>query len=82
MDYDAAGIRTLNFNVEVQDPLGQQHSDTANVIINVYDINDNAPSFINPPAEVEIAENANIGAEVIANLAAEDIDSGENATFS
>ncbi|XP_058484004.1 protocadherin alpha-C2-like [Solea solea] len=53
-------------------------SGTANIIINVLDINDNAPLFSQPVIAVNIPENSAAGT-VVLTLNASDLDEGSNA---
>ena len=48
--------------------------------INILDINDNAPEFTPPSANVSFLENEGVGFEV-ANFTADDLDTGVNGEF-
>lgn len=52
--------------------------DTAQLIINITDINDNAPFFLNLPNSLDFPENISVGTPIM-NVMADDFDSGNNA---
>ncbi|XP_018318616.1 cadherin-99C [Agrilus planipennis] len=52
---------------------------TIPVIVRVFDINDNAPEFVNTPYETSISELTPIGTTIFQNVLAKDKDTGANA---
>ena len=77
-DYDTTTDHTLSFGITVTD--GIDPPATATMTIHVYDVNDNAPVFSPPTANVSFNENAAVGLAV-QQFTATDADSGENAEF-
>lgn len=77
LDYEAN--RDYNLGIKAQDggrpPL---INSTGIVVIQVIDINDNAPMFVSTPFQATVLENVPIGYSVI-HIQAVDSDSGENA---
>uniref|UniRef100_A0A8C2FLR8 Cadherin domain-containing protein n=1 Tax=Cyprinus carpio TaxID=7962 RepID=A0A8C2FLR8_CYPCA len=77
LDYEM--IREYNLRIKAQDggrpPL---INGTGIVVIQVVDVNDNAPMFVSTPFQATVLENVPIGYSVI-HIQAIDSDSGENA---
>uniref|UniRef100_A0A8C6V1M6 Cadherin EGF LAG seven-pass G-type receptor 1a n=1 Tax=Neogobius melanostomus TaxID=47308 RepID=A0A8C6V1M6_9GOBI len=77
LDYETN--REYNLRVKAQDggrpPL---INGTGMVVIQVVDVNDNAPMFVSTPFQASVLENVAIGHSVI-HIQANDADSGENA---
>ncbi|KAL0962784.1 hypothetical protein UPYG_G00345400 [Umbra pygmaea] len=77
LDYEM--IREYNLRIKAQDggrpPL---INGTGMVVIQVVDVNDNAPMFVSTPFQATVLENVAIGYSVI-HIQAIDADSGENA---
>ena len=79
IDYDQSTTHSYVFTVKVQDP-NPIHFDTADIYINVYDINDNAPVFSPVKQSVIMSESAAVDTYV-ATFTATDRDEGINAQF-
>uniref|UniRef100_A0A667ZZJ2 Cadherin EGF LAG seven-pass G-type receptor 1 n=1 Tax=Myripristis murdjan TaxID=586833 RepID=A0A667ZZJ2_9TELE len=77
LDYEM--IREYNLRIKAQDggrpPL---INGTGMVVVQVVDVNDNAPMFVSTPFQATVLENVAIGYSVI-HIQAIDADSGENA---
>lgn len=77
LDYESN--REYNLRIKAQDggrpPL---INGTGMVVIQVVDVNDNAPMFVSTPFQASVLENVAIGHSVI-HIQANDADSGENA---
>ncbi|KAK7902003.1 hypothetical protein WMY93_018772 [Mugilogobius chulae] len=77
LDYEAH--REYNLGIKAQDggrpPL---NNITGMVVIQVVDVNDNAPMFVSTPFQASVLENVGIGHSVI-HIQANDADSGENS---
>jgi len=58
----------------------QSHIRTATVSVNVYDINDNAPSFNPPTVSVRLSRFYAVG-YIVTRVSASDKDFGRNGTF-
>ncbi|KAM5299024.1 protocadherin beta-16 [Ctenodactylus gundi] len=56
-------------------------SGTAQVLVEVVDINDNAPEFQQPVYKVQVPENSQVGS-LVATVSARDVDSGTNGEIS
>ena len=79
IDYDQSTTHKYAFKVKVQDPY-QNHSDTIEMYISVYDINDNAPVFSPVKQSVTLSEDTAVETAV-ASFTATDSDEGINAMF-
>lgn len=77
-DYETEADREIILDVIVTDNGSYPLSDTAQIVISITDINDNSPFFINFPANVSYPEDLLVGSSV-ANITADDYDSGFNA---
>uniref|UniRef100_A0A673CDI8 Cadherin EGF LAG seven-pass G-type receptor 1a n=1 Tax=Sphaeramia orbicularis TaxID=375764 RepID=A0A673CDI8_9TELE len=77
LDYEM--IREYNLRIKAQDggrpPL---INGTGMVVVQVVDVNDNAPMFVSTPFQASVLENVPVGHSVI-HIQANDGDSGENA---
>ncbi|KAF7707587.1 cadherin EGF LAG seven-pass G-type receptor 1 isoform X2 [Silurus meridionalis] len=77
LDYEM--IREYNLRIKAQDggrpPL---INNTGIVVVQVVDVNDNAPMFVSTPFQASVLENVNIGYSVM-HIQAIDADSGNNA---
>ena len=78
LDRDIPGQEEYSFEVIARD--GGGRSDTAEIIIEIMDVNDNPPEFNLEPLTATISENQPTGSEnVIATVSANDRDDGLNA---
>ncbi|KAK0147742.1 Protocadherin alpha-C2 [Merluccius polli] len=76
LDREQRGLQTLILTAV--DGGTPARSGTASIVINVLDINDNAPVFGKSAYEVNVTENASVGT-VVMTLNATDLDEGKNA---
>ena len=70
-----------DITIEVSDNGSPRLTSSVTVVIRLEDINDNAPTLVNPVSEVNISESANIGT-VLTRVVASDVDIGVNALVS
>ncbi|XP_060621583.2 cadherin-related family member 2 isoform X1 [Anolis sagrei] len=82
-DYDRMQPKFFNLTVQAEnsDFGGYVDVDTAVVIVNVLDVNDESPSLVpSPPQSIEVLENATLN-EVVAVLEATDVDTNHSLLF-
>ena len=70
-----------DITIEVSDNGSPRLTSSVTVVIRLEDINDNAPTLVNPVSEVNISESSNIGT-VLTRVVASDVDIGVNALVS
>ena len=70
-----------DITIEVSDNGNPRLTSSVTVVIRLEDINDNAPTLVNPVSEVNISESSNIGT-VLTRVVASDVDIGMNALVS
>ena len=70
-----------DITIEVSDNGNPRLTSSMTVVIRLQDINDNAPTLVNPVSEVNISESSNIGT-VLTRVVASDVDIGVNALVS
>ena len=70
-----------DITIEVSDNGNPRLTSSVTVVIRLEDINDNAPTLVNPVSEVNILESSNIGT-VLTRVVASDVDIGVNALVS
>ncbi|KAJ8365861.1 hypothetical protein SKAU_G00146920 [Synaphobranchus kaupii] len=75
---DREGQAEYTLEVVARDQGQPPRSATANIVVNVTDVNDNSPLFPVAQYEVKVAENASVGTTVL-KLTATDLDKGSNA---
>ena len=82
LDYETTTKHTLTVQITETDSVaGTSTTDTLEVVINVADVNEEAPVFSKDSYNVEIGDNAPIGIEVASALAS-DADAGDALTYS
>ena len=82
LDYETTTKHTLTVQITETDSVaGTSTTDTLEVVINVADVNEEAPVFSKDSYNVEIGDNAPIGIEV-ASAPASDADAGDALTYS
>ncbi|KAH0629899.1 hypothetical protein JD844_012375 [Phrynosoma platyrhinos] len=82
-DYDQMHPKFFNLTVQAQnsDFGGKVDVDTAVVVVNVLDVNDESPSLVpSPPQSIEVLENVTMH-EVVAVLEATDVDTNHSLLF-
>ena len=81
MNYFLPPNSQSDITIEVSDNGNPRLTSSVTVIIRLQDINDNAPTLVNPVSEVNISESSNIGT-VVTRVVASDVDIGVNALVS
>uniref|UniRef100_F6W3T8 Cadherin domain-containing protein n=1 Tax=Ornithorhynchus anatinus TaxID=9258 RepID=F6W3T8_ORNAN len=71
----------IHLTITALDGGSPPRSGTAEVLVNVLDINDNAPEFTQPLYEVQISENSPAGS-LVSIVSATDLDAGSNGEIS
>ena len=80
LDYEALSTKSYTITVQARDSGTQSKAATADVVINILDLNDNPPVFSKTKFELEVFENATTGV-VIGEVTATDADSNQNAVL-
>ncbi len=79
--FDYEKEQSFTLEIIALDNVTNPLSDTATLIISIADINDNTPFFEDFPFNVSYPENTMVGT-LIANITADDLDSGVNSEAS
>ena len=78
MNYFLPPNSQSDITIEVSDNGNPRLTSSVTVVVRLQDINDNAPTLVNPVSEVNISESSNIGT-VVTRVVASDVDIGANA---
>ena len=81
MNYFLPPNSQSEITIEVSDGGNPSLTSSVTVVITLEDINDNAPTLVNPVTEVNISESSNTGT-LVTQITATDIDIGANARVS
>ena len=77
-DYEMSPQGHFEFRVTATNPNDENQRDLSTVVIDLVDLNDNAPQFANQETPLQVSENRPSGVTVV-RVVADDLDSGLNA---